>query len=170
MKIVGLCGEPAAGKSTVMKNFIAGLGGYSVQKQGLVVYTLFHDDKVIIAGIYDEQVFSGSDRTSKACGPKYREWIAAKNANPEWDDWSFYFEGERMSNGKFFDFFFNECSDVTIYYLQCDAKTLDERNANRSNQNLSWRKGMKTRMNNLRNNYPVTVVQQGWELPHVLRG
>ena len=164
MRITMLCGEPAAGKSTVMKNFIATLGSYSVQKQGLVTYTLFHDDKVIIAGIYDEQVFSGTDRLSKGVGPQFREWIAQKNANPGWDDWSFFAEGERFSNSKFFDFFRDECSDVTIYYLAADEKTLDERNANRSNQNPSWRKGMRTRMNNLKNNYPVTVVQQGFTL------
>ena len=164
MKIVGLIGEPASGKSTVFRKLIAGLGGYSIQKQGLVTYTLYHDDKVIIAGIYDEQVFSGTDRLSKGCGPVYREWIAQKNENSDWDDWTFYWEGERFSNSKFFDFFRDECSDVTIYYLMADEATLNERNANRSNQNPSWRKGMATRMRNLRENYPVEVVEQGFTL------
>ena len=159
-----LCGEPAAGKSTVMKNFIATLGSYSIQKQGLVTYTLFHDDNVIIAGIYDEQVFSGTDRLSKSAGPAYRKWLATMNANPEWDDWSFFAEGERFSNSKFFDFFRDECSDVTIYYLNADEETLNERNANRSNQNPSWRKGMATRMRNLREGYPVKIVEQGFTL------
>jgi hypothetical protein len=164
MKIIGIIGEPAAGKSTVMRNLIATLGGYSVQKQGLVAYTLFHDDKVIVAGIYDEQVFSGTDRLSKGCGPTYRDWFATKNANPEWDDWTFYWEGERFSNSKFFDFFFNECSGVQVNYLVAEDEVLNERNANRSNQNPTWRKGMKTRMENLKKNYPVTVVQQGFAL------
>ena len=164
MKIIGLIGEPAAGKSTVFRKFIATLGSYSVQKEGLVTYTLFHDDNVIVAGIYDEQVFSGTDRLSKGCGPKYREWIARHNANPEWDDWSFYFEGERFSNSKFFDFFRDECSDVTLYYLTADVATLNERNANRSNQNPSWRKGMATRMRNLRESYAVELVEQGFTL------
>ena len=164
MKIIGLIGEPAAGKSTVFRKLIATLGGSSIQKQGLVTYTLYHDDKVIVAGIYDEQVFSGTDRLSKGCGPTYREWIAQKNENPEWDDWTFYWEGERFSNSKFFDFFRDECSDVTIYYLTADEKTLNERNANRSNQNPSWRKGMATRMRNLQENYAVEIVKQGFTL------
>jgi len=164
MKIVGLIGEPASGKSTVFRKLIATLGGCSVQKQGLVAYTLFHDDNVIVAGIYDEQVFSGTDRTAKSCGPQFREWIAQKNENPEWDDWTFYWEGERFSNSKFFDFFRDECSDVTIYYLMADEATLNERNANRSNQNPSWRKGMATRMRNLREGYPVEIVEQGFTL------
>jgi len=164
MKIIGLIGEPAAGKSTVFRKLIATLGGSSIQKQGLVTYTLYHDDKVIVAGIYDEQVFSGTDRLSKGVGPQFREWIAQKNENPEWDGWTFYWEGERFSNSKFFDFFRDECSDVTIYYLTADEKTLNERNANRSNQNPSWRKGMATRMRNLREGYSVEIVEQGFTL------
>ena len=162
MKIIGIIGEPAAGKSTVMRKFIATLSTGSVQKEGLVAYTIFPQDKVIIAGIYDEQVFSGTDRLSKGCGPKYREWLAAKNLDSEFANWKFYFEGERFSNSKFFDYFRDECDDVTIYYLQADEEILNERNANRSNQNPTWRKGMATRMRNLRENYPVTIVQQGW--------
>lgn len=165
MKIVGLIGEPAAGKSTVFRNFIATLGNGTIVKEGLIVYTLYPDDNVIIAGKYEEGVtFCGTDTLSKGCGPKYREWLTAQNKDSKWDGYTFYFEGERMSNSKFFDFFFNECSDVTIYYLEADEQTLNERNANRSNQNPSWRKGMATRMANLKNSYPVKVVQQGFTL------
>lgn len=165
MKIIGLIGEPAAGKSTVMKNFISGLGDGSIIKEGLVVYTVYPEHRVVVAGKYEEGVtFCGTDTLSKGCGPKYREWIANKNANPEWNDYTFYWEGERFSNSKFFDFFHSDCKDVTTYYLEADEDTLNVRNASRSNQNDSWRKGMRTRMHNLRKNYPVEVVQQGFSL------
>ena len=72
MKVIGIIGEPAAGKSTVMRNLIADLGSGAVEKEGLVAYTKFPESKTIVAGIYDEQVFSGTDRLSKGCGPKYR--------------------------------------------------------------------------------------------------
>ena len=170
MKIVGLIGEPAAGKSTVMRNFIATLAPCAaIVKDGLVTYTLFPEDKVIVAGIYDEQVFSGTDRLSKGCGPKYREWIAKQNADCEWDDYTFYWEGERFSNSKFFHFFYNECPEVVTYCLQCDDSTLYERNANRSNQNASWRKGMKTRMERLCREWPVEKVAQGFDLAAAVR-
>lgn len=166
MKIVGICGEPAAGKSTVMRKLISSLSGPGeLKKEKLVVYTEYHEDKVFVAGIYDEQVFSGTDRTSKGCGPTYRQWIADKNSNPAYDDWTFYWEGERFSNSKFFDFFTKECSDSTIYFLKADPEVLNERNKARSNQNDSWRRGMTTRMNNLRTNYSVVEVEQDWELP-----
>jgi GTPase SAR1 family protein len=165
MKIIGMCGEPASGKSTIMRKFISGLQGTGiVKKEGLVAYTEFAEDRVIVAGIYDEAVFSGTDRTAKSCGPKFRDWLAAKNSDSDYDDWTFYWEGERFSNSKFFDFFRDECSDVTIYYLNADEETLNERNANRSNQNSSWRKGMATRMRNLREGYPVKIVEQGFTL------
>ena len=164
MKIIGLIGEPAAGKSTVMKSLISKLGPSEIVKEGLVVYTKYPDDKVLIAGKYEEGVtFCGTDTLSKGCGPKYREWLQAAQADQFFDDYTFYFEGERFSNSKFFDFFFSsECKDVTIYYLEADENVLNERNAARSNQNDSWRKGMRTRMLNLKNGYPVTPVQQGF--------
>jgi hypothetical protein len=164
MKIIGLIGEPAAGKSTVMREVIGSLGEGTVRKEGLVCYTEFLEDKVMVAGIYDEAVFSGTDRLSKGCGPKYREWVAAKVADPQYSEWVFYWEGERISNSKFFDFFFKDCPEVTVYFVQADENTLNERNANRSNQNPTWRKGMATRMRNLRENYPVQIVEQGFSL------
>jgi dephospho-CoA kinase len=52
MKIIGMCGEPASGKSTIMRKFISGLQGDGiVKKEGLVAYTEFAEDKVIVAGI-----------------------------------------------------------------------------------------------------------------------
>lgn len=165
MQIIGLIGEPAAGKSTVMRNFLKTLRGEgTVTKEGLVVYTTFAESKVIVAGIYDDAVFSGTDRTAKSCGPKFRDWLAAKVSDPEYADWRFYWEGERFSNSKFFDFFLTLPVQPVTYYLEADEATLNERNANRSNQNPTWRKGMATRMRNLREGYPVTVVQQGFQL------
>lgn len=165
MKIIGLIGEPASGKSTVMRDLITRLGEGEVCKEGLVAYTHYPEDKVIVAGIYDEQVFSGTDRLSKGCGPKYREWLLAKVNDPEFAGWKFYFEGERFSNSKFFDFFLALPVPPVTYYLEADEATLNERNAGRSNQNPTWRKGMATRMKNLRENYPVVVVRQGFQMP-----
>jgi ABC-type dipeptide/oligopeptide/nickel transport system ATPase component len=165
MKIIGLIGEPAAGKSTVMKNLISELGEGSIVKEGLVVYTLYPEDKVVIAGKYEEGVtFCGTDTLSKGCGPKYREQLSKMDSDSEWDDYTFYWEGERFSNSKFFDFFYSDCKDVTTYYLEAGEDVLNARNASRSNQNETWRKGMRTRMHNLRQNYPVKVVQQGFSL------
>jgi hypothetical protein len=167
MKIIGLCGEPGSGKTSVFRELIATLGEGRVQKESLVCYTVFPQDKVYIAGIYDEAVFSGTDRTSKGCGPQYREWLARKCADVSFKDWVFYFEGERFSNSKFFDFFFEPgsvCNDVTIYHLNADKGLLDVRNAERSNQNPRWRKGMATRMRKLRENYPLVCVEQGFSL------
>ena len=164
MKIIGLIGEPAAGKSTVMRDFISHLGNNEVVKEGLVVYTTYPKDKIMVGGIYDKEVFSGTDRLSKGCGPKYRDWLNSKINDPEFKDWTFYWEGERFSNSKFFDFFMDLKTPVVTYYLKADPETLNARNAKRSNQNESWRKGMHTRMENLRKNYPVFEVEQGFSL------
>ena len=171
MKIIGICGEPASGKSTIVRNFIATLSPPAqIVKEGLIVYTIYPEDKVIVAGKYEEgTVFSGTDVLSKGAGPTYRNWLASKNADSKYDNYVFVWEGERFSNSKFFHFFYNECPGVTVYYLQCDEETLNERNANRSNQNDSWRKGMKTRMNNLCREWPVEKVAQGFALTPLAR-
>ena len=160
MRIIGIFGEPASGKTTVMRKFISHLGPGTVHKEGMVVYTVYHG--VIVAGIYDDQVFSGTDRLSKGCGPKYREWLTSKADDPQFDDWVFYWEGERFSNYKFFNFF--QAYGATLYYLQADPATLDARNAGRSNQSSTWRKGMTTRMRNLRDKYHTIAVSQGFQL------
>lgn len=165
MRIIGLVGEPASGKSTVMRALLPSLGKGTFKKEGLVAYTEFPESKAFVAGVYDDAVFSGTDRLSKGCGPKYREWLAAKVSDPEYADWKFYWEGERFSNSKFFDFFLTLPVAPLTYYLEADAATLDERNAGRSNQNPTWRKGMATRMRNLREGYPVVVVKQGFQFP-----
>ena len=163
MKIKGLIGEPAAGKSTVIKNYIATLGEGTIVKDGLVVYTCYNDDRVIIAGKYEDGVtFCGTDTLSKGCGPKYRTWLEAVVKDPAFEGWTFVWEGERFSNNPFMEMF--ERLGATIYYLEADEETLDERNADRSNQNPTWRKGMRTRMHNLRDKYPVEIVQQGFQL------
>ena len=163
MKILGLIGEPAAGKSTVMKNFIATLGEGTIVKDGLVVYTEYKDDKVMIAGKYEPGVtFCGTDTLSKGCGPKYRAWLEEAVQDRTYEGWTFVWEGERFSNNPFMEMF--ERLGATIYYLEADETTLNQRNENRSNQNPTWRKGMRTRMHNLRDKYPVELVQQGFTL------
>lgn len=163
MHILGLIGEPAAGKSTVMKNFIATLGKGEIVKDGLVVFTQYPDDKVVVAGKYEEGVtFCGTDTLSKGCGPKYRVWLEQVHRDPAFEGWTFVWEGERFSNNPFMELFVK--LGATIYYLEADEDTLNERNADRSNQNPTWRKGMRTRMHNLRDKYPVEIVQQGFQL------
>ena len=165
MKIVGVVGEPAAGKSTLMRQFIDTLGEGDVHKEGLVVFTVFPDDLVAIAGSYEEgKTFSGTDSLSKACGPQYREWIKEKDGDPAWDDIVFYWEGERFSNNKMLEFLSNEVSESTVYYLEAEPDVLDSRNAARSGQNETWRKGMRTRLKNLRDRYPMTVVSSDFTL------
>ena len=118
---------------------------------------------MIIAGKYEPGVtFCGTDTLSKGCGPKYREWIEKVSDDLQMDNWTFVWEGERFSNNPFMEMF--ERLGATIYYLEADEKTLDERNADRSSQNPTWRKGMRTRMHNLRDKYPVERVQQGFQL------
>ena len=98
MKVVGFIGEPASGKSTYMRELMEGFGESELKEEGMVKYHEFREQKAFVLGIYDDQVFSGTDRLSKAVGPKFRDWLTKLNSNPFYKDWTVYWEGERLSN------------------------------------------------------------------------
>ena len=66
MKIVGLCGMPATGKSTLMRSLIERLKGegqiWHEEKSGTLEYLRMGDFYVL--GKYDGQPFDGTDRLS----------------------------------------------------------------------------------------------------------
>jgi dephospho-CoA kinase len=154
MKIIGYIGEPATGKSTLMRSIMAGLGEGTLVKEGVVVYHLFPETQSIVLGIYDGQVFSGTDRLSKAVGPKFRAWLTNLAANREYEDFTIYWEGERFSNAPSLEHMYATCP-TTIYLLEADSETLEQRHKARDNQNETWLKGMKTRVRNLAEKFPV---------------
>lgn len=154
MKIVGYIGEPAAGKSTKMREIMKDLGEGTLIKEGLVVYHLFPQTQSIVMGIYDGQVFSGTDRLSKAVCPKFRAWLTALAENREYEDFTIYWEGERFSNAPSLEHMYATCP-TTVYLLEADPEVLHQRHKVRDNQNETWLKGMRTRIKNLAEKFPV---------------
>jgi hypothetical protein len=153
-KVIGFIGVPACGKSTKMRQIISTLGTGTLEKEGMVSYHLFPESKSIVVGIYDDQLFSGTDRLSMSVAIKFRDW-ASKYISKEYDDWTIYWEGQRFSTNPMFKFFYDNF-DTTITLLEVSEETLRERQDERGNlQRESFLKGMKTRVNNLANAFPV---------------
>jgi hypothetical protein len=153
MKVIGYIGEPAAGKSTKMREIMTTLGEGTRKKEGLVCYHLFPKSKSVVVGIYDEKVFSGTDRLSMGVAVKFREW-ASKFTSEDYSDWTLYWEGQRFSTSPMFDFFYDNF-DTTIYLVEASPEVLKERHAARDNQKESFLKGARTRVLNLASKYPV---------------
>lgn len=156
MKIKYYIGCPGVGKSTYVRNIIKSLGEGELVKEGLVVYHKFPSTKTIVLGIYDDSVFSGTDRTSKGVGPKFREWLI--KAQTEYPNWTIIGEGERLSNSPNLDAMF-AAGDMELFCLVVSKEELERRHSGRGEeQSESWRKGMQTRIKNLCNKYPHTVI------------
>lgn len=95
MKVTMIIGEPASGKSHLMKEFMRQEGPWSSEA---IPYVAFHRNAndVRVIGRYDEEhKFPGTDRLSMACQPKVLELLGL------WDSVGIpavLFEGDRLGN------------------------------------------------------------------------
>ncbi len=159
MKIVGIIGEPAVGKTTFMKKIISKLGKGKIVAEGPVKYHKFEKKNIIVIGLYDkeDQVFCGLDKLWKGIGPTFRAWLSEK-AKKDLKGWTLLWEGERFSNNPMLSFMYKLVPDTKIYLMIASPETLAQRHALRKDsQSSSWLKGMKTRMENIRKTYPVII-------------
>jgi hypothetical protein len=160
MQFTHYFGAPGTGKTTLMRSFLNKCRTVEVDefmKEGLVKYHIFPKQKIIIFGDYaEDKIFAGLDATSKAIGPKFREWVITNKS--KYVGWSMYSEGERFSNTVMLDFLF-EHTEMELILLQVSGEELERRRIARNNtQNETWLKGMTTRVNNLASRYPHTVL------------
>ena len=155
MKVFGFIGVPGSGKSTKMRQIMSSLGEGSLEKEGLIYYHLFPETKSVVIGIYDDKLFSGTDRLMMAVAIKFRDWATEKFLDGSHDDWTMYWEGQRFSTNPMFKFFYDNF-DTTIYLLEESEEILQQRQDDRGNkQTPSFLKGMNTRISNLAKAWPV---------------
>ncbi len=67
MNLVLIGGESAVGKTTIMRKIIPHLGNGTFIKYKLFRGTYYPLTRVLLAGIYDGDLFDGSDRLSRIC-------------------------------------------------------------------------------------------------------
>ena len=158
LEIVYIIGLPGTGKSTLMRAILDKMSDdpkAELRKEEGVTFHVFPDYETIVLGIYDEQVFSGTDRLSKSIGPKFREWLP--KAKDKYPGWTLLGEGERFSNNPNLDAMFEIGSPMELLHTFVDEETLEERRRARNNtQDPKWMKGMKTRITNLCKKYDTT--------------
>lgn len=145
MNICLIIGEPATGKTTLMRALLSNFETIPARYGSAV----FHEGKqVLIVGDYRQgTLFDGTDKLSMSVINDVERLLS----DPKWDSYTVFAEGDRLANKRFIDFAFNR-AQLFLYCLICAEKILARRRESRI-QNESWVKGRSTKIKNLCDRY-----------------
>ena len=93
-RIIAIGGEPASGKTTLMKSI---LKNFSLKKFKYGFVRGYYNDNIYFIGIYNNDVFSGTDKLSMAVQPHFVKFCNSR------DNATIIFEGDRLFNQSLFD-------------------------------------------------------------------
>jgi len=147
-------GVPGTGKTTLVRGILEGFRKVEEDEMvadGMVKYHKFAKQKTLVLGIYDDSTFAGTDRLSKGCGPKFREWLVSNCE--KYEGWSLILEGERFMNHKTMPSLFEQESMKLVCLKVSEEELVRRREARNNTQNEKWLKGMTTRVANICDNY-----------------
>ncbi|MGB2010563.1 MAG: hypothetical protein ACPIG6_06300 [Akkermansiaceae bacterium] len=147
-KILAIGGEPATGKSTMVKRLIKQLLPLRTFSYGLIKGLYCPDRELYIPGIYDNSIFCGTDKLSMAAQPDFIKLTnKIKGGN-------FLFEGDRLFNQSLFD-----AIKCDIYVLTATQETLQKRHKTRKDaQSAKFLKAKKTKIKNIISKNQVTIM------------
>ena len=149
MKIIGLGGEPATGKTTLFKNLRNKLGKPKHFKFKMVRGELYEVEprNIFMLGVYDDGTFSGTDRLSMAVQPQVMDFLKA--INKDFKNPIVLFEGDRLFNKSFIKAI-KERYDTALYLTIANEKEKQRRHVSRGDtQSDKWLKGRKTKIANI---------------------
>ena len=140
MKSIGLIGEPAVGKTTVMRGVIEGLD-LRPHKLGKAKWMECDSEKIILMGNYNGHIFDGTDRLSMACYTDLENAVGYFSHYKK--DYRMLWEGDRMTRDRWLDCLVGW--ELKLYHLWGEASEVAERRQNRgTGQNESWVAGRKS--------------------------
>ena len=146
MKCVAIGGEPATGKTTLVKEI---LKDQQMQdyKFGLLRGHLLESLNLLVLGIYNNDTFCGTDKLSMAVNSHFLKFLQITKRN-------FLFEGDRLFSKNNLEYI-NKLHETKVLILENDKKTLYNRHLYRKdNQSEIFKKGRKTKILNIKNKIP----------------
>ncbi len=145
-KLIAIGGVPASGKTTLIRALRKKLGKKSSFKFGKLRGECYPDN-VFLFGIYDEKLFSGTDRLSMAVQPDTVDFL--KYICDKKEKYSVIFEGDRLFNGSFIEKM-KEYGECKIYMLTAHKEITAQRHIDRQDEQTErFIKSRYTKLNNI---------------------
>ena len=158
-RCVAVGGEPATGKTTMMKEVYKAMGVSHNLKAGLLRGHINKATNVSLMGLYnDAGTFLGTDRPSMAVGPDFQKYVNMKRRN-------IVFEGDRLftnNNLKLLD----QHYDLRIIVLGATKQELHNRHILRGDgQSDVFLKGRATKIRNISAEFGTKVEHRSLTMP-----
>ena len=144
--ILILGGEPASGKSTLMRRFMSEMGEWNSSEPKKTLQVLYNKKSdCYVLGKYEEGVlFAGTDRLSMSVQPVAGEFVKETQSN-------IVLEGDRLFKKKFIDYIMT-LSDtrLMIIHVKADEDVMKNRHKDRGDdQTETFIKSRHTKVNNI---------------------
>ena len=151
--VIALGGEPASGKTTLLKRIRKNFPKLVEFKSGLVRGEYCPTSFVYFVGVFDDTMFEGTDKLSLSVQPAFIEFVRnTPNAK-------IVFEGDRLFNASVF-----EQLKSVIFILDIDKDVHAQRHAQRGHeQNETFLKGRKTKIENIKNTFSHKILSNNTE-------
>lgn len=156
MKIILIAGEPATGKTTLVREAYSPQNMPNHFKYGkLQGHT---DGQIFVGGIYDGSMFEGTDKLSMAVQPDVVKFVQASISGT--CNLVLIMEGDRVANPKFLSAMKDFQVQTHLIILRAPEHELEMRHLTRGDaQTPGWLKSRRTKVENL--------CETTRQLPHV---
>ena len=156
IKIVGICGIPGTGKTTIIRGILERLGKVTteVHKYHTLQYLWFPELSTAVLGIYKGDPFDGTDKLSMAVINDAEDWLRTTEAK------RIIFEGDRLFCDRWMLALRKEVplQNLMLLKLWVDKREIADRWEIRSckglKQSNQFLRGRITKYKNLQHNHP----------------
>lgn len=159
IRVVQVLGEPATGKTTLMRSILAELGpadgevknniGPDGRHFNYARGTRYPRSRAIVMGIYDGKRTDGTDRLGLNTQPPMIQLLTMLAQDSEYDEWTVLIEGDRFANLSFVRALRAICPAAYVM-LTATQSVLNARHIGRGDtQTEVWLAGRRTKMQSL---------------------
>ena len=172
IKVMGLGGEKAVGKTTLVNRLLGELDKkhndikvvLEGDKRGKLRGHYYPSVDVLILGVYDDKTFSGTDRLSYSISPIFQKWIIEH----KYLDVNVFFEGDRLFTDTTANFLNENNINHEFIILTADKETIKKQLKKREaienkKEGDHFIKGRQTKMVNFKKNHKDTKVLKNQE-------